>query len=103
MKSSSSSILLLLLAFLLIGMILRVGAAIEFPNMDTPDEILETMEPGHHLAYGYGVVLWEWRQGAHSWVFPAFLAGVMRTTAWMGPGSTGYRWGIAIVLCAALP
>jgi hypothetical protein len=50
------------------------------------------------LAYGYGVVTWEWRQGARSWVFPAFLAGVMRTTDWMGPGSKGYVWGIAIVL-----
>jgi hypothetical protein len=95
---SSSSVLLLLLAFLLIGMFLRVGAAIRFPNTETPDETLETQEPAHHLAYGYGVMCWEWRQGARSWVFPAFLAGVMRTTAWMGPGSTGYRWGIAIVL-----
>jgi zinc transporter ZupT len=95
---SSSSVRLLLLAFLLIGMFLRVGAALRFPTVDSPDEVLETQEPGHHLAYGYGVVCWEWRQGARSWVFPAFLAGVMRTTDWMGPGSTGYRWGIVIVL-----
>jgi len=95
---SSSSVRLLLLAFLLIGMFLRVGAAIRFPTVDSPDEVLETQEPAHHLAYGYGVVCWEWRKGARSWVFPAFLAGVMRTTDWMGPGSTGYRWGITIVL-----
>ena len=95
---SSSSVRLLLLAFLLIGMFLRVGAALRFPTVDSPDEVLETQEPAHHLAYGYGVVCWEWRKGARSWVFPAFLAGVMRTTDWMGPGSTGYRWGIAIVL-----
>ena len=66
--------------------------------MDHPDEIFQTQEPAHRLAYGYGVVAWEWRQGARSWVFPAFLAGVMRTTDWMGSGSQGYQWGMAIVL-----
>jgi hypothetical protein len=62
------------------------------------DEIFQTQEPAHRLAYGYGVVTWEWRRGVRSGVFPAFLAGVMRTTDWMGPGSEGYLWGIAIVL-----
>jgi hypothetical protein len=97
MKSSSSA-RLLLLVFLLIGLFLRVGAAIRFPNLHHEDEIFQTQEPAHRLAYGYGVVTWEWRRGIRSWVFPAFLAGVMRTTEWMGRGSKGYRWGIAIVL-----
>ena len=83
---------------MLIGLFLRVGAAIRFPNVNHTDEIFETQEPAHHLAYGYGVVTWEWRRGVRSWVFPAFLAGVMRTTDWMGPGSKGYELGIAIVL-----
>jgi hypothetical protein len=66
--------------------------------MHHADEIFQTQEPAHRLAYGYGVVTWEWRRGIRSWVFPAFLAGVMRTTDWMGSGSKGYRWGIAIAL-----
>ena len=97
MKSSSSARLLLLI-FLLVGIFLRVGAAIRFPNLNHEDEIFQTLEPAHRLAYGYGVVTWEWRQGIRSWVFPAFLAGVMRTTDWMGPGSRGYRYGIAVLL-----
>ncbi len=97
MKSSSSA-RLLLLVFLLIGIFLRVGAALRFPTVHWPDEIFQTQEPAHRLAYGYGVVTWEWRHGARSWVFPAFLAGVMRATDWMGPGSKGYELGIAIVL-----
>jgi len=97
MKSSSSA-RLLLLVFLLMGLFLRVGAAIRFPTILQPDEIFETQEPAHHLAYGYGVVTWEWRRGIRSWVFPAFLAGVMRTTDWMGRGSKGYVWGIIFVL-----
>jgi hypothetical protein len=95
---SSSAVELLLLVFLLTGLFLRVGAAIRFPSIHWPDEIFQAQEPAHRLAYGYGVVTWEWRRGARSWVFPAFLAGVMRTTDWMGRGSTGYVWGIAIVL-----
>jgi hypothetical protein len=95
---SSSSVRLLVLVFMLIGLFLRVGAGMKFPNVNHTDEILETQEPAHYLAYGYSVVAWEWRQGARSWVFPAFLAGVMRSTDWMGSGSAGYQWGMTIVL-----
>ena len=95
---SSSSVRLLVLVFMLVGLFLRVGAGMKFPNVNHTDEIIETQEPAHHLAYGYSVVAWEWRQGARSWVFPAFLAGVMRSTDWMGSGSAGYQWGMTIVL-----
>lgn len=63
---SSSSVRLLLLVFLLMRMFLRVGAALRFPTVDHPDEIFETQEPAHHLAYGYSVVVWEWRQWMRS-------------------------------------
>jgi len=95
---SSSSLHLLLLAFLLLGLFLRVGAALRFPTQFHADEIFQTQEPAHRLAYGYGVVTWEWRLGVRSWVYPAFLAGVMRATAWMGAGSTGYERGMVLVL-----
>jgi hypothetical protein len=68
------------------------------PNIIHPDEIFQTLEPAHRLAFGYGVITWEWREGVRSWVFPAFLAAVMRATEWMGSGSSGYLGGIAIVL-----
>jgi uncharacterized MnhB-related membrane protein len=97
MKSSLPACLLLLI-FLLLGLCLRVGAALRFPNVYHPDEIFQTQEPAHRLAYGYGVVTWEWRRGIRSWVFPAFLAGVMRATDWMGSGSEGYQRGMVIVL-----
>ena len=83
---------------MLIGLFLRVGGAVKFPNVNHTDEIVETQEPAHRLAYGYGVVAWEWRQGARSWVFPAFLAAVMRSTDWLASGSAGYQCGMAIVL-----
>jgi phosphatidylinositol glycan class B len=87
-----------LIAIFAIALLLRVAAAIHFPNIEWGDEIFNTIEPAHRLAYHYGVVDWEWREGVRSWVFPAFLAGVMRATDWMGPGSLGYLRAIAVVL-----
>ena len=77
---------------------LRVGFAVGSPNIFFPDEIFQTLEPAHRLAFGYGVIPWEWRLGVRSWVFPTFLAGVMRATAWMGAASSGYLLGTKIVL-----
>ena len=82
------------------ALLLRIGAAAVLPNAAHPDETFQTREPAHRLAYGYGIVPWEFREGVRSWVFPAFLAGVMRATDWMGKGSQGYLLGIAIVLSA---
>lgn len=90
--------LLLLIAIFAIALALRVGVALRSPSIERPDEIFNTLEPAHRLAYGYGVVVWEWRDGIRSWVYPAFLAGVMRATAWMGPGSRGYLTGVIVVM-----
>lgn len=87
----------ILIALMLIGLGLRVVAA-RSETLAHPDEVFQTQEPAHHLAYGYGVVTWEWREGIRSWVFPAFLAAVMRATGWMGAGSSGYLLGIVLVL-----
>ena len=77
---------------------LRIWLAVASPNIFFPDENFQTLEPAHRLVFGYGVIPWEWRLGIRSWVLSAFLAGVMRITAWMGPGSAGYLLGITIVL-----
>ncbi len=84
-----------LLAF---SLALRIGLAVGSPNIFFPDEIFQTLEPAHRLIYGYGVISWEWRLGIRSWVFPTFLAGVMRITSWMGASSKGYLLGTVIVL-----
>ena len=88
----------MVIAIFVVALLLRVGAAIHFPSIEWADEIFNSLEPAHHLAYGYGVVVWEWREGIRSWVFPALLAGVMRATDWMGPGSLGYLRAIITFL-----
>jgi GPI mannosyltransferase 3 len=89
---------LALLAFLTLAILLRVCVAVVSPNMEVSDETFATREAAHRLAYGYGLINPDWREGIRSWVFPAFLAAVMRGTEWMGTGSSGYLLGITIVL-----
>jgi len=89
----------LLSALILLALLVRFGTALAFPNILWADEIFQTQEPAHRLTFGYGVVSWEFRDGARSWVFPGILAGVMRLTAWMGDGSRGYLLGVTIFLC----
>ncbi len=76
----------------------RMGLALAAPNVFYPDEIFQTLEPAHRLAFGYGAISWEWRLGIRSWVFPSFLAAIMRSSAWLGSGSSGYLLATAIVL-----
>ena len=51
------------------------------------DEIFQTLEQGHRLAFGYGLVPWEFKVGARSWLLPGALAGVMKLLAALGIGS----------------
>jgi GPI mannosyltransferase 3 len=89
-----------LLLVLLVAFGLRVGIGFAHPPSDWPDEVFQAREPAHRLVYGYGIVPWEWRSGMRSWVFPAAIAGVMRATSWIAPGSTGYNLGILLALSA---
>ena len=75
------------------------------PTLLWPDEIFQTIEQGHRMVFGYGVVPWEFRDGVRSWVLPGLLGLVMRLTAPLGPGSQGYLLGLRLflALCALTP
>jgi len=87
-----------LFGILLLAFGLRLAFAFSVPSVAYPDEHFQTLEPAHRLAYGYGVVTWEWREGIRSWAFPALVAGLMRATQWMGAGSSGYLTAITLLL-----
>ncbi|MBD2353222.1 mannosyltransferase [Tolypothrix sp. FACHB-123] len=89
---------LLCSTLILLALLLRVGCALAFPNIFWADEIFQTQEPAHRLAFGHGIITWEYRDGIRSWIFPALLAAIMRLTAWLGDGSTGYVTGVNICL-----
>jgi len=98
LTSSNRRLIVLLAIILLLSLVLRVGVALRFRNIYWPDEIYQSLEPAHHFAFGTGITSWEFRIGARSCLFPIFLAGVMRATAWLGSGSDGYLLGVTVVL-----
>jgi hypothetical protein len=89
----------LLTIILLLALLLRIGIALTFPNIAQSDEIFQTLEQAHRLAYGYGIIPLEFKLGMRSWVLPGILAGIMRLTDWLGEGSSGYLTGVTIFLC----
>jgi phosphatidylinositol glycan class B len=70
----------LLSAGFLVGLWLRLQLAWTDQGIFWPDEIYQTLEPAHRLVFGYGMVAWEFVQGARSWTLPGFIA------FWMGLG-----------------
>jgi hypothetical protein len=89
-----------LLAILAAAFALRVLLALLLPNIHHSDEVFQYLEQGHRLAFGYGVVPWEYRDGTRSWLLPGFLGGLMWLTAALGGGAAAYLAVIAAVLSA---
>ena len=84
-----------LVIFLAIAFFLRMVVFFSFRSIYWADEIFQTQEAAHRLAYGIGVIPWEYQLGVRSWVLPAVIAGLMKCTAWLGSGSSGYVFGTA--------
>lgn len=84
---------------LLLAFIVRWTAAMAFPNMLWPDEFWQSLEQGHRLVFGHGLVPWEFIEGIRSWIFPAALGALMWVTAGLGSGSLGYLAATSGALC----
>ena len=66
-----------------------------------PDEIMQYLEPAHRLAFGNGVVYWEYYYGARSWLVPGTVAGVLRLFDAAGLGEPlWYVGGVKLMFCA---
>jgi hypothetical protein len=64
------------LGFLLSGLTLAISP----PAIPNPDEVFQGLEAGHRLAFGYGLVPWEFDYGARSWAL-GFLAAIPMSLA----------------------
>ena len=66
-----------------------------------PDEFMQYLEPAHRLAFGNGVVYWEYFYGARSWLVPGAVAGVLKLFDAVGLGQPWwYVDGVKLVFCA---
>ncbi len=62
---------------LLAGIALRIALGFRDHGIYWPDEIYQSLEPAHRLVYGYGLLAWEFIEGARNWALPGFIAGLM--------------------------
>ena len=76
---------------------LRVWLAYEDHSVFWPDEIYQSLEQAHRAAFGYGIVPWEFRDGARSWLFPGVIAGL-----WKLADGAGIESSLTLVFLARL-
>ena len=73
-----------------VALVVRVAAVLAFPSLHHPDENFQLFEQAHRLAFGYGIVPWEFIFGIRSPVLPVILASVFRLSAPLVGGPEGY-------------
>src|SRR5438132_2428995 len=92
--------LYVLASALLVGGTLRVWLAFNDDGISYPDEIHQSLEPAHRLVFGYGLVAWEFRDGARNWAFPGFVALLLKACSLVGiTDSRSYVLVIRGVFC----
>ena len=67
----------LLAAVLVAGAAFRIHWALNDEGLYWPDEVYQSLEPAHRLVFGYGLVAWEFVEGARNWALPGLVAGVL--------------------------
>ena len=72
------------LAIFALSFFVRIYASTTSIAQIYPDEIFQTLEPAHKLAFGRGITYWEFSVGARSWFLPGILAGVYKTLDFFG-------------------
>jgi phosphatidylinositol glycan class B len=87
-----------LLILLALAMLVRLAAIVVFPSLHHPDENFQLFEQAHRIAFGYGVVPWEFRDGIRSPVLPYVLAALF----WLGERLVGGPEGYLFVARSAL-
>lgn len=75
----------------------RAYLAVANQGMVWADEVYQTLEQGHRLAFGYGMVPWEFKAGARSWLLPGVIGGGMKALAVLGVKS-----GLGLAVAAKL-
>lgn len=90
-----------LLSLLVLALLIRVAAIIEFPSLHYPDENFQFFEQGHRYFFGTGLVPWEFSFGARSPVLPFLLGLVFAAAEPLVGGPEGYLF-VARLLLALL-
>src|SRR5687768_18372828 len=98
----SRSARLILAAGLLVGAFCRVYVTFTDAGIYWPDEVHQSLEPAHRRVFGYGLVAWEFAEGARNWALPGVIALVMRVCQVVGAGRPGVYLAVMRVFFVTL-
>ena len=88
-------------AVLALAFAVRAAVALSGDFVLHADEIMQYLEPAHRLAFGNGVVYWEYLYGARSWLVPGAVAALLRLFDLAGLGEPAwYVGGVKLAFCA---
>ena len=86
---------------LALAFVLRAAIALSGDFVLHPDEIMQYLEQAHRLAFGNGVIYWEYFYGARSWLVPGAIAGLLKLFDIVGAGQPAwYVAGVKLAFCA---
>lgn len=80
-----------------IALVLRIAAIFVFPGIHHADENFQVLEQAHRLAFGYGIVPWEFRLGVRSPVLPVIFAQIFSVSEPLVGGPEGYLYTARII------
>jgi hypothetical protein len=92
----------LLLLVLATGAAFRLHWALNDDGLYWPDEVYQSLEPAHRLVYGYGLLAWEFIEGARNWALPGLVAGVLGLARLLGGTDPAVYLGLTKAFFAVL-
>lgn len=74
----------ILFGALLLGTVLRFYLIFTDDGIYWPDEVYQSLEPAHRWLFGYGLVAWEFVEGARNWAMPGLVVGLFKLSTILG-------------------
>ncbi len=74
LDSRARQIQALFVLIMVLGLLIRIWAAVISHGFVHPDEHYQVLEPAHGLVYGYWEASWEWARGIRSYFLPSLFA-----------------------------
>jgi hypothetical protein len=85
---------------LAVGLGLRVAVGFASESIYHPDEVFQYLEQAHRLVFRYGVIPWEFRFGARSWLLALFISWPLHAARVLGlDDPTFYVPLVKLVFC----
>jgi hypothetical protein len=90
-----------LITLLVLALLVRAAAIIEFPSLHHPDENFQLLEQGHRYLFGTGFIPWEFSVGTRSPVLPFMLGLVFAASEPLVGGPQGYIFVARLLLAVS--